>query len=480
MTSEEELTAALRSFGDNVELPAGDSVGVAKRGRRRQRVRTATVSGGLAVGLVVVGIGVALNRTDGTTVIAAASSVPATTLVDVDNRDETQLESSVVGERSAAPLSETTTLNTVDIRTLVADQVVADDLCNSDDDDFPSDVTIDQVQVLQVPDGVTIANVTCVMGAYQPTRVALFIVDGETDSLRPVAVDWFDGQQISSETILYGMVDVNGGGADDLSLSVYARYRGAGDCGMAMTHRWDPTEGRGFVLETAHGVVDCPEGIAGITPSDWPQLYPPLTDNEEPPTRADGWTNLVVSPACEADGLPRRADDVRSNPKVMACLRDTLLSNIDASQFWIEDVIDDGDSTLVVWRASKFDGDFGLGTPWGHEEIHVTELTTWTDKLVRRLDWEDPVDADWMYAYRIEFVDAETLQTMIGWHQGECYWVDRMDLDGNLVDDPDNPFPRPATLEELSADESLCVFRIEDEATILADRFRSPDQLSSF
>ncbi len=479
MTSEEELTAALHSFRDTVEFPAGDPARLAKRGRRRQRAKSATITGGLAVGLVVVGIGVALNRTDGTTVIAAASSVPITTMAELDDRENPGLASTVVGERSAAPLSETTTLNALDMRQLVADQVVAGDLCNSGDGGDPSDVTIEQVQVLASPQGVTIANVTCAPGAYQPTSVALFVVDEESEGLLPVPVDWFDGEQISSETFLYGLVDLNED-ADQLSLSVYVRYRGAGDCGMAMTHLWDPDENSGFVLETAHGVIECPDEISPTTATDWPQLYPPVVDpSNDAPTGADGWTNLAVSPACDAEGLARRADDVRSNPKVMACIESTLLANVDASQFWIEDVIDDGKTTLVVWRAAKFDGDFGLGTPWGHEEIHVTELTTWTDKLVRRLDWEDPVEADWMYAYRIEFVDSTTLQTMIGWHQGECYWVDRLDLDGNLVDDPGNPYPRPATLDELSADESLCVFGIDDEATILADRFRSPEALSS-
>lgn len=487
MNVEDELAQALRAQSQSTSVPPGDLAAVARRGRTRNHVRSGIFA---CVALVVVGAtaGYAISRPNGETVVETAGETEGTEDLgqDAPNGDaqsgdpngSTQNDGDPNGAapNDAAPNETGQPVTTVlpdeaaedlgdqsDVTEAeVAAAVEAGNLCEFDSSSTPEANVVD---VVTLSDGTRIANVVCRLGAYQATDARLFNVD---DGFSPVAVDWFDGSAITAETRLFGFVDF----LDDDGLSVYARYRGAGDCGIGMEHRWDAQEGR-FVLASAVGVIECADVVAEITPDAWPQIYPPI---DSAPVVDQG--QLAVSEECGADGASRRRADVLDNPNLADCIARTFGANTNATQIWVEDIIDDGDRTLVVWRATAFEGSSAPGSPWGFEELHVTDVVAWTDQLVQRLEWDSPDDADWMYSYRVEFVDAATLRVLVGWHQGACYWIDQMSVSGEPVELAANPYPRPAELEALAANPSLCVHNIEDEPTILAEMFRASESFA--
>ncbi|MFT7598616.1 MAG: hypothetical protein ACI8TP_001539 [Acidimicrobiales bacterium] len=496
MTSEQELADALASQSGQTDVTPGNLVAVATRGQLRRRRQRMAAGGTTAAVLLFGGIGLAsLQRGSGTIELDAAGGPETAELTNEGAANDPQSTSITAGSTNAAepevadepgtdPGRETLIALDSDQAALVEVVVVNDDLCQWAEygrPELPEGFSL--VELYQMPDRTEVALVSCALGAYQPTDVRLFSVstnDGVV--LTPLAVESFGSNGIELTMSLSGHIEVD---AQAGVLTVYTKFRGLGDCGVSLVNHWDADQADRFVLDSAHGEFECSDSIdlEGEI-AEWPQLYPTVSEEADDSADGeevvpDGAVVLDVSDSCRT--MARRAGDVINGGEAMGCIEQAIQAEFgDMSQIWVDDAIDDGESTLVVWKGSAFDGEFGLGTPWGFEEIHVIDTAGWTDQVIRNLRWEDPDDVDWMYAYRMEFVDASTIRLMEGWHQGECYWVSHLDLAGNEVPVSANPYPMPATLKALAADLSLCQFSIDFEPEILATMFDAPDSLHYF
>ncbi len=110
--------------------------------------------------------------------------------------------------------------------------------------------------------------------------------------------------------------------------------------------------------------------------------------------------------------------------------------------------IEIGATTHVVYEHIEF---VPGASPEGTVILVADDLDITTENWIIEDRRITGIDGSWFYTSRVARV-GDVLWLERSFHQGACYWIDVVDLEGNPTTDPANPWPRPdVDLDEVSA-----------------------------
>jgi len=131
-------------------------------------------------------------------------------------------------------------------------------------EDCEKDPTAMEPEAHSLDDGQALVLIPCMMGAYQGTSLAFIAPRGGGHARRLIAPTPYLGSDPNTADGGYfteGEFDPKTG-----TLSVHAKGRGLGDCGMSASWIWD---GKAFRLSE----MSLQQACGGVEPGDWPTLF---------------------------------------------------------------------------------------------------------------------------------------------------------------------------------------------------------------
>jgi len=142
--------------------------------------------------------------------------------------------------------------------------VRADQRAVFDKEECEKDPTAMEPEAHALDDGQALVLIPCMMGAYQGTSLAFIAPRGGGHARRLIAPTPYLGSDADHPDGGYfteGEFDPGTG-----TLSVHAKGRGLGDCGMSASWIWD---GKAFRLSE----MSLQQACGGVGPGDWPTLF---------------------------------------------------------------------------------------------------------------------------------------------------------------------------------------------------------------
>ena len=145
-----------------------------------------------------------------------------------------------------------------------ADQRAVFDSPSAEGKECEKDPTAMEPEAYALDDGQALVLIPCMMGAYQGTSLAFIAPRGGGHARRLIAPTPYLGSDPGHPDGGYfteGSFDPGTG-----TLSVHAKGRGLGDCGMSASWIWD---GKAFRLSE----MSLQQACGGVAPGDWPTLF---------------------------------------------------------------------------------------------------------------------------------------------------------------------------------------------------------------